>query len=62
MHYINLINISLKLFPASRVVNFASFELSGELMQEDHHIWYWNEFKINLDLAFIKMKYVLNLS
>ena len=34
------IKIYFKYFPASRMVNLASVELSGKLMQETHHIWY----------------------
>ena len=38
------------LVPVSGMVIMASFKLSGELMQEIHQIWHWNELEKNLDL------------
>ena len=35
-------------------MNLAPVEPSGELVQEIHHIWYWNELETILDLAVIK--------
>ena len=38
------------LVPVSGMVIMASVKWSGELMQEIHQIWHWNELEINLDL------------
>ena len=48
------------LVSVSRMVNLASVELSGELMQETHQISYWNELDTNLYLVLISIKGVLN--
>ena len=37
----------------SGMVIMASVKLSGELMQEIHQIWHWNELETNLDLLLI---------
>ena len=41
------------LIPVSGMVIMASVKLSGELMQEIHQIWHWNELETNFDLLFI---------
>ena len=41
------------LVPVSAMVIMASVKLSGELMQEIHQIWHWNELVTNLDLLLI---------
>ena len=38
------------LVPVSGMVILASFELSGELMQEIHQILHWNELETNSDM------------
>ena len=35
------------------MVIMASVKLSGELMQEIHQIWHWNELETNLELLLI---------
>ena len=37
------------------MVTDAPVEMSGELMQEIHRIWYWNELETILDLVLTKM-------
>ena len=39
------------LIPVSGMVILASVELGGELMQEIHQIWHWNEFETNILLC-----------
>ena len=41
------------LVPGSGMVIMASVKLSGELMQEIHQIWHWNELETNLDFLLI---------
>ena len=48
------------LLPVSRMVILASVELSGELMQEIHQIWHWNELEAILYFVFITIKGVFN--
>ena len=48
------------LFPVSGMVIMASVKLSGELMQEIHQIWRWNELETNLDLLLIWIWHILN--
>ena len=48
------------LVPVSRMMNMASVELSGELMQEIHQIWYWKEFETNLYLVLMTVNGVFN--
>ena len=50
------INICFKLIPISRMVNLTCVELSGELMQEIHKIWYWNKLETNRYLVLIALK------
>ena len=45
--------ICFMLVPVSGMVILASVELSGELMQDIHQIWHWNELETNLDLLLI---------
>ena len=44
------------LVPISVMVILASVELSGELMQEIHQIWHWNELETNLYFVLITNK------
>ena len=44
------------LVPVSRMMILASVELSGELMQEIHQIWHWNELEANLYFVLIILK------
>ena len=44
----------------SGMVILASVELSGELMQEIHQIWHWNELETNLYFVLITIKGILN--
>ena len=50
------------LLPVSRMVILASVELSGELMQEIHQIWHWNELKVILYFVLITIKGIFNFS
>ena len=50
------------LVPVSGMVILESVELSGELMQEIHQIWHWNELETNLDLLLIWIWYIFNFS
>ena len=44
----------------SRIVNLTSVELSEELIQEIHQIWYWNELETKLYSMLITIKDVFN--
>ena len=48
------------LVPVSRMVDLGSVELIGELMQEIHQIWYWNDLEINVYLVLTSIKGVFN--
>ena len=50
------------LVAVSRMVIVASVELSGELMQEIHQIWHWNELETNPYFVLITVKGTLNFS
>ena len=50
------------LVPVSRMVIMASFELSGELMQEICQIWHWNKLETNLYFVLITIKGIFNFS
>ena len=50
------------LVPVSLLVILASVKLSGELMQEIHHIWQWNELETNLYFVLITIKGIFNFS
>ena len=48
------------LVPVSGMVILVSVDLSGELMQEIHQIWHWNELEINLYFVLITIKGIFN--
>ena len=48
--------------PVSRMVILASVELNGELMQEIHQIWHWNELEAIFYFVLITIKGVFNFS
>ena len=50
------------LISVSGVVILACAELSGELMQEIHQIWHWNELETNLYFVLITNKGIFNFS
>ena len=56
------IKICCMLVLVAQMVILASVELSGELMQEIHQIWHWNELKTNLYFALITVKGIFNFS
>ena len=56
------IKICCMLVPVSRMVILASIELSGELMQEIHQTWHWNELETNLYFVLITIKAIFNFS
>ena len=54
--------ICFMLRPVSRMVILASVELNGELMQEIHQIWHWNELEAIFYFVLIAIKGVFNFS
>ena len=54
--------ICFMLVPVSLMVILASVELRGDLMQEIHTIWHWNEIETNLYFVLITIKGIFNFS
>ena len=50
------------LVPVSRMVILAFVELDGELMQEIHQIWRWNELETNIYFVLITINGIFNFS
>ena len=54
------IKICFMLVPVSGMVILESIEFIGELMQEIHQIWHWNEIETNLNFVLITIKCIFN--